>query len=66
LGGSQTDLSSRAFGNDRQLIPGLFASAKLPDSVAAASTATNALEGTFLGNCIFSGRAAGRAAADAL
>jgi predicted oxidoreductase len=26
----------------------------------------NALEGTFLGGCIFSGRAAGRAAADAV
>jgi uncharacterized protein len=26
----------------------------------------NALEGTFLGGCIFSGRAAGRAAAEAL
>jgi uncharacterized protein len=40
LGGIQTDLSSRAFGNDGQPIPVSMRSAKPPDSAAAASTAT--------------------------
>jgi uncharacterized protein len=66
LGGIQTDLSSRAFGNDRQLIPGLFAVGEAAGFGGGGVHGYNALEGTFLGNCIFSGRAAGRAAADAL
>jgi uncharacterized protein len=41
-------------------------SAKPPDSAAGGVHGYNALEGTFLGGCIFSGRAAGRAAPEAL
>jgi len=66
LGGIQTDLSSRAFGNDRQPIPGLYAVGEAAGFGGGGVHGYNALEGTFLGGCIFSGRAAGRAAADAV
>jgi uncharacterized protein len=66
LGGIQTDLSSRAFGNDGQPIPGLYAVGEAAGFGGGGVHGYNALEGTFLGGCIFSGRAAGRAAAEAL
>jgi len=66
LGGIQTDLSSRAFGNDGQPIPGLYAIGEAAGFGGGGVHGYNALEGTFLGGCIFSGRAAGRAAAEAL
>jgi uncharacterized protein len=66
LGGIQTDLSSRAFGNDGQPIPGLYAVGEAAGFGGGGVHGYNALEGTFLGGCIFSGRAAGRAAADAV
>jgi uncharacterized protein len=65
LGGIQTDLSSRAFGNDGQLIAGLCAVGEAA-GFGGRVHGYNALEGTFLGGCIFSGRAAARAAAEAL
>ncbi|WP_458319538.1 FAD-binding dehydrogenase [Mycolicibacterium brisbanense] len=66
LGGIQTDLSSRAFGIDGQAIAGLYAAGEAAGFGGGGVHGYNALEGTFLGGCIFSGRAAGRAAADAL
>lgn len=66
LGGIQTDLSSRAFGIDGQAIEGLYAAGEAAGFGGGGVHGYNALEGTFLGGCIFSGRAAGRAAADAL
>ena len=66
LGGIQTDLSSRAFGDDGQPIPGLYAVGEAAGFGGGGVHGYNALEGTFLGGCIFSGRAAGRAAAEAL
>ncbi|PJE22612.1 MAG: FAD-binding dehydrogenase [Mycobacterium sp.] len=66
LGGIQTDLSSRAMGNDGQTIPGLYAAGEVAGFGGGGVHGYNALEGTFLGGCIFSGRAAGRGAADDL
>ncbi|MFJ2837579.1 FAD-binding dehydrogenase [Nocardia sp. NPDC087230] len=65
LGGIQTDLHSRALGADGTPIPGLFAAGEAAGFGGGGVHGYNALEGTFLGGCIFSGRSAGRAAADA-
>jgi predicted oxidoreductase len=66
LGGIQTDLASRALGLDGQPIPGLYAAGEVAGFGGGGVHGYNALEGTFLGGCIFSGRTAGRAIADAL
>ena len=66
LGGIQTDLSSRAIGTDGNAIAGLYAAGEVAGFGGGGVHGYNALEGTFLGGCIFSGRTAGRAAADAL
>ncbi|SON60894.1 KsdD-like steroid dehydrogenase [Mycobacterium simulans] len=63
LGGIQTDLDSRALGIDGQQIPGLYAAGEVAGFGGGGVHGYNALEGTFLGGCVFSGRAAGRAAA---
>ena len=66
LGGIQTDLSSRALGLDGEAIGGLYAAGEVAGFGGGGVHGYNALEGTFLGGCLFSGRAAGRAAAAAL
>lgn len=66
LGGIQTDLSSRALGVDGQPIPGLYAAGEVAGFGGGGVHGYNALEGTFLGGCLFSGRAAGRHAATAV
>jgi uncharacterized protein len=63
LGGIQTDLQSRALGLDGEPIQGLFAAGEVAGFGGGGVHGYNALEGTFLGGCLFSGRAAGRAAA---
>ncbi|WP_159662402.1 FAD-binding dehydrogenase [Streptomyces mexicanus] len=63
LGGIQTDLDSRALGTDGQPIDGLYAAGEVAGFGGGGVHGYNALEGTFLGGCLFSGRAAGRAAA---
>ena len=63
LGGIQTDLDSRAIGTDGQPIGGLYAAGEVAGFGGGGVHGYNALEGTFLGGCLFSGRAAGRAAA---
>jgi predicted oxidoreductase len=63
LGGIQTDLDSRALGLDGRAIPGLYAAGEVAGFGGGGVHGYNALEGTFLGGCLFSGRAAGRAAA---
>ncbi|MFJ2564675.1 MULTISPECIES: FAD-binding dehydrogenase [unclassified Streptomyces] len=63
LGGIQTDLDSRALGRDGQVIDGLYAAGEVAGFGGGGLHGYNALEGTFLGGCLFSGRAAGRAAA---
>ncbi|MEV4277643.1 FAD-binding dehydrogenase [Actinoplanes xinjiangensis] len=66
LGGIQTDLDSRALGADGAPIPGLYAAGEVAGFGGGGVHGYNALEGTFLGGCLFSGRAAGRHAAGAL
>ncbi|MES4892136.1 FAD-binding dehydrogenase [Streptomyces sp. NPDC096012] len=65
LGGIQTDLDSRALGTDGSPIDGLYAAGEVAGFGGGGVHGYNALEGTFLGGCLFSGRAAGRAAAHA-
>jgi len=66
LGGLQTDLDSRVLGADGSPVPGLYAAGEVAGFGGGGVHGYGALEGTFLGGCIFSGRAAGRAAAKAL
>lgn len=66
LGGIQTDLDSRVVGVDGEVIPGLYAAGEVAGFGGGGVHGYNALEGTFLGSCLFSGRAAGRAAAKAM
>ena len=63
LGGLETDLHSRVFGHNREPIPGLYACGEAAGFGGGGVHGYRALEGTFLGGCIFSGRSAGRAAA---
>jgi uncharacterized protein len=63
LGGLQTDLGSRVIGRDGRPVPGLYAAGEVAGFGGGGVHGYAALEGTFLGGCIFSGRAAGRAAA---
>jgi predicted oxidoreductase len=66
LGGIQTDLDSRALGQNGQPIPGLYAAGEVAGFGGGGLHGYNALEGTFLGGCLFSGRAAGRSAGRAI
>jgi predicted oxidoreductase len=66
LGGIQTDLHSRALGLGGAVIPGLYAAGEVAGFGGGGAHGYNALEGTFLGGCLFTGRAAGRAAAAAV
>ncbi|MFD1468402.1 FAD-binding dehydrogenase [Hymenobacter caeli] len=63
LGGLLTDLQGRVLGADGQPIAGLYAAGEVAGFGGGGMHGYRALEGTFLGGCIFSGRAAGRAAA---
>ncbi|MFD5465959.1 FAD-binding dehydrogenase [Kitasatospora sp. NPDC127059] len=63
LGGLQTDLDSRVLGADGAPVPGLYAAGEVAGFGGGGVHGYNALEGTFLGGCIFSGRAAGLAIA---
>jgi predicted oxidoreductase len=66
LGGIETDLSGRALGADGAPVPGLYAAGEAAGFGGGGLHGYRALEGTFLGGCLFSGRTAGRAAAAAL
>ncbi|MFD4404477.1 FAD-binding dehydrogenase [Nocardia sp. NPDC058499] len=66
LGGLQTDLDSRVMRSDGTPFPGLYAAGEVAGFGGGGLHGYNALEGTFLGGCIFSGRAAGRALAASL
>lgn len=65
LGGLQTDLSGRVLGSDATPIPGLYAAGEASGFGGGGVHGYRSLEGTFLGGCIFSGRQAGRAIAQA-
>ncbi|MEO7964185.1 MAG: FAD-binding dehydrogenase [Gemmatimonadaceae bacterium] len=66
LGGIETDLSARVLGATGVPVPGLFAAGEVAGFGGGGVHGYRALEGTFLGGCIFSGRAAGRAVAEAV
>jgi predicted oxidoreductase len=66
LGGFETDLSSRVFGEEGSVIPGLYAAGEAAGFGGGGVHGYRSLEGTFLGGCLFSGRNAGRAAAKAV
>jgi predicted oxidoreductase len=65
LGGLETDLSARVLGDDGAPVPGLFAAGEVAGFGGGGMHGYRSLEGTFLGGCLFSGRAAGRAVAAA-
>lgn len=66
LGGLHTDLSGRVLGASGEPVPGLYAAGEVSGFGGGGIHGYRALEGTFLGGCLFSGRTAGRAAAAAL
>lgn len=61
LGGIETNLSSNVMRTDGTPFPGLYAVGEAAGFGGGGVHGYNSLEGTFLGGCIFSGRAAGRA-----
>src|SRR5690348_10371234 len=65
LGGLETDLAGRVLRPDGRPLPGLYAAGEAAGFGGGGVHGYRALEGTFLGGCLFSGRAAGRAAAAA-
>ncbi len=65
LGGLQTDLSSRVLQSTGEPLAGLYAAGEVAGFGGGGVHGYRALEGTFLGGCLFSGRIAGRAAAAA-
>ncbi|GAB2687153.1 FAD-binding dehydrogenase [Thalassiella azotivora] len=66
LGGLETDLQGRCLTSSGEPLPGLYAAGEVSGFGGGGMMGYNALEGTFLGGCLFSGRVAGRAAAEAV
>ncbi len=66
LGGLETDLDARVLQPGGEPLPGLYAAGEVAGFGGGGMHGYRALEGTFLGGCLFSGRVAGRAAARAL
>ena len=63
LGGLHTDLGVRVLGASGSPVPGLYAAGEVAGFGGGGMHGYRALEGTFVGGCLFSGRSAGRAAA---
>lgn len=63
LGGLHTDLQGRALDASGRVIPGLYAAGEAAGFGGGGMHGFRALEGTFLGGCLFSGRTAGRSVA---
>lgn len=63
LGGLQTNLSGQVLEQSGEPVPGLYAAGEVAGFGGGGMHGYNALEGTFLGGCIYSGRVAGRGAA---
>jgi uncharacterized protein len=63
LGGLHTDLDARVLDASGNPLPGLYAAGEAAGFGGGGMHGYNALEGTFLGGCIFSGRIAGRSIA---
>ncbi|WP_413810422.1 FAD-binding dehydrogenase [Streptomyces sp. OE57] len=66
LGGLETDLSSRVLTEGGEPLPGVYAAGEAAGFGGGGVHGYRSLEGTFLGGCLFSGRTAGRAAAEAV
>jgi predicted oxidoreductase len=63
LGGIQTDLSARVLRPTGEPLPNVYAAGEVAGFGGGGMHGYRALEGTFLGGCLFSGRVAGTAAA---
>jgi predicted oxidoreductase len=66
LGGLETDLDGRVLREGGAPMPGLYAAGEVAGFGGGGLHGYRALEGTFLGGCLFGGRVAGRAAAAAV
>ncbi|MET7987821.1 MULTISPECIES: FAD-binding dehydrogenase [unclassified Streptomyces] len=66
LGGLETDLSSRVLTEGGDPLEGVYAAGEAAGFGGGGVHGYRSLEGTFLGGCLFSGRTAGRAAAEAV
>ena len=66
LGGIQTDLDSRVLDASGNRVAGLYAAGEAAGFGGGGLHGYRALEGTFLGGCLFTGRTTGRAIASAL
>ena len=66
LGGLQTDLDGNVLAASGDTIAGLYAAGEVAGFGGGGMHGYNALEGTFVGGCMFSGRTAGRAMAAAV
>jgi predicted oxidoreductase len=66
LGGLETDLSARVVKSDGSPLGNVYAAGEVAGFGGGGMHGYRALEGTFLGGCLFSGRVAGRAAAAAV
>lgn len=66
LGGLHTNLDSQVLDDGGQPVRGLYAAGEVAGFGGGGMHGYRSLEGTFLGGCLFSGRAAGRSAARAL
>jgi predicted oxidoreductase len=62
LGGLHTNLQSQVLGEDGNVVSGLYAAGEVAGFGGGGYHGYNALEGTFLGGCIFSGMKAGQSA----
>ncbi|MGV1940264.1 FAD-binding dehydrogenase [Agrobacterium sp. 22-211-1] len=60
LGGLHTDIEARVLDAAGEPVPGLYAAGEVAGFGGGGMHGYNALEGTFLGGCLFSGRIAGR------
>ena len=63
LGGLQTDLTGAVLGADGAVVPGLYAAGEASGFGGGGVHGHRALEGTFLGGCLYTGRTAGRSVA---
>ena len=66
LGGLETDMNGRVLGRDGSRLAGVYAVGEAAGFGGGGIHGYRVLEGTFLGGCLFTGRAAGRALAVAL
>jgi uncharacterized protein len=66
LGGLETDLDGRVLRSDGSVLPGVYAVGEAAGFGGGGMHGYRALEGTFLGGCLFTGRVTGRALAASL